>query len=453
MISTTSLSASSVDTPNMNLVFQVSNVTQGQFEFTTTHDVSLTEFLQLSVMVSSVQFVNNGSNDDAPTFAFNVTDGVITTATQPAAIFFNHKPKVKSGGELANQTVVAGEPFDFAVDLSIFEDPDNNTLSFTAQQSDLRPLPSTINFDNWTGYFSGTLDTVSLLGIMITAHDPRDLTVSTGFSLNVLSSQANIWMQVITPTALLSALTAIVGYSYRRYKMWSHRQHNAFADNLRVALNLDIYDFSTERGNDYNRAVERLIQEVNEKNQQFYQELAPQQVKIFASTVAAVIKDNYPQMVAPASCWIRFTNAMTCYGRRWVNRLDVAEFGFETAHISQKAVMAYKQIHSDQSTIAIEPTDSILDEKREDGDSIISQAKEPLLRSRSSVGPVDRVSNLEHRVQTLEQQIQVQTGRTLSSRVSKPSFFSLSGRSPSVQASPSTQINPSSRDSQKCIIL
>ena len=440
VISTTSLTASSVDTPNMNLVFQVGNVTQGQFEFTTTPGVALTEFLQLSVMVSSVQFVNNGSSDDAPTFAVNVTDGVITTATQSAAISFNHQPKVKSGEQLANQTVIAGEPFDFAVDVSIFEDPDNNTLSYTAQQSDLRPLPSSMNFNSQTGHMSGILDTVSLLGIMITAHDPRDLTASTDFSLNILPSPAtSIWMQIVTPTALLSVLTALAGYSYRRYKMWGHRQKNTFAEHLRVALNLDIYDFSNEEGNDYIRKVDNFIQHLNINYQQFYRLLTPDQVKVFAGYVADVIREQ-DGMVKAATCWTRFFSAATCYGRRWVNQLNVTAFGYEIENIAQRAVTAYQKDHGNfqeqRSTFEIEsgsiiqdPISSFsLNSSPTDLD-IKSGNREPLLplnRSTffSASRSTDRISLLERRVAELEKQVQeTKRSRSTSSQVSSTNLF------------------------------
>ncbi len=447
VISTTSLTASSVDTPNMNLVFRVSNVTQGQFEFATTPGVALTEFLQLSVMVSSIQFVNNGSSDDSPTFAFNVTDSVITTVTQSAAIAFNHQPKVKSGEQLANQTVVAGEPFDFAVDVSIFEDPDNNTLSYTAQQSDLRPLPSSMNFNSQTGHMSGILDTVSLLGIMITAHDPRDLTASTDFSLNVLPSPAtSIWTQIVTPTALLSVLTALAGYSYRRYKMWSHRQQNTFAEHLRVALNLDIYDFSNEEGNDYIRKVDNFIQHVNINYQQFYKHLAPDQIKVFAGYVADAIREQ-EGMVKAATCWTRFFSAATCYGRRWVDQLNVTAFGYEIENIAQRAVTAYQKDHGDfkeqRATFEIEsgslmqdPVSSFsLNSSPPDRD-IKSGNREPLLplsRSTffSAARSTDRFSLLERRLLNQEQRIielekqaqETKESHSASSRVSDASLF------------------------------
>ena len=91
VISPTSLSATDIETPSANLLFTVSDISCGQFEFTTTPGFALTEFLQLSVMVSSIQFVNNGS-ENSPTFAFSVSDGQITTTPQAAEIQFNHQP-------------------------------------------------------------------------------------------------------------------------------------------------------------------------------------------------------------------------------------------------------------------------------------------------------------------------------------------------------------------------
>ena len=424
LIQPSSLSATDVETPSVSLLFIVSNVTQGQFEYTTTPGFAVTEFLQLSVAVSSIQFANNGS-EDSPTFAFSVSDGQITTSPQAAIINFNHQPRIKEGTGLENQTVVAGEYFNFTIDLGIFFDPDNNTLRFTAQQTDGRSLVNTMTFNGQTGVFSGILDTISLLKIAVTAHDSRDLTVSADFDLNVSpSSSSSIWMQIVTPTAFLSVLTALVGYSYRRYKMWDHRQQNTFAEHLRVALNLDIYDFSNEEGNDYIRKVDDFIQHVNINHQQFYKQLTTDQVKIFAGCVAEAIREH-EGMLKPASCWTRFFSAATCYGRRWVNRLNVTAFGYEIENLAQRAVTAYQTEHGNLqeqlSTFEIESGSLVLPDStssfslnssRTDGD-IKSENKEPLLLfSRSTLfstgRSTDRVSLLEHRMLKQEQIIKEQ---------------------------------------------
>ena len=87
---------------------------------------------------------------------------------------------------MADQTVTTGTVFDLPLDISIFFDPDNNTLRFTAEQSDGRSLANTLSFDGLTGHLSGVVEAATTLGINVTAHDPRELTATAGFILNVL---------------------------------------------------------------------------------------------------------------------------------------------------------------------------------------------------------------------------------------------------------------------------
>ncbi len=341
----TILNATDVETSSVNLVFKVSNVTHGQFEYTSTKGYPLNEFMQWSVMVSSIQFVNNGSSDESPTFAFSVSDGQIIIDPVMANISFNYRPRMIEGAVLSNQTVTSGEYFDFPVNISVFIDPDpNDELRFTALQSDGRYLPDGMAFDGSTGRMTGTLHDISDLNVNITAYDLRQLTATSSFRITVLpavSSYMDLLKLAVTPTVIFSALLAILGYGYRRYTMWNHRQQNIFAEQLRIVLNLDIYDFSNDQGNDYIRQVDRFVHHLNEKHQQFFQQLTSEQVKIFAGHVAEVMKSK-PGMLKSASCGIRLFNCVTCYGKRWVNQLNITALGYEIKKIAREAVMAYE---------------------------------------------------------------------------------------------------------------
>ena len=341
----TVLNATDAETSSVNLVFKVSNVTRGQFEYTSTKGYPLNEFMQWSVMVSSIQFVNNGSSDESPMFAFSVSDGQIITDPIMVNISFNYRPRMINGTVLSNQTVTSGEYFDFPVNTSVFVDPNpDDQLRFTALQSDGRYLPDGMAFDGGTGRMMGTLYDVSDFNVNITAYDLRQLTATSSFRIMVLpavSSYMDLLKLAVTPTVIFSTLLAILGYGYRRYRMWDHRQQNTFAEHLRVALNLDIYDFSNEKGNDYIRKVDDFIQHVNAGHQQFYKHLARDQVKVFAGYVAEAIGEH-EGMLKPATCWTRFFSAATCYGRRWVDQLNVTAFGYEIESLAQHAVMAYQ---------------------------------------------------------------------------------------------------------------
>jgi len=333
----------------MNLVLSVSNVTQGQFEYTTTPQVAIYEFLQLSVLVSSVQFVQNGS-ETPPTFAFSVNDGSITTGPKLAEINFNYQPRVNPGGFFVNQTVIAGQPFDFTVNLTLFTDPNNDNLTYLASQLDKRELPSTMTFDNSSGRFTGSLDGVSEMGILVTASDPWQLSASSSFTIHVSPADSSSWLLTIfTPAAFLSVLTAAAGYGYNRYRIWEYRQsnENLFAEYLRKALNLEIYDFSSGQGMDYAILVKRMMSHLNDKRQFSCQELPKEQMIKFASVMAQVIREGYRGMVQPALCSTRFFNLVTCYGKRWVNQMAMIDFGLKVEAIADQALQRYQQQPND----------------------------------------------------------------------------------------------------------
>ena len=404
------LSATDVETPAVNLVFQVSQVSGGYFEYAATLGVAITEFLQLSVQISSVQFSNNGS-EAMPAFAISVSDtGIgtappITVGPQAAQITFNHQPLVKAGKTLANQTVVNSQQFDFTIDTDIFSDPDNHTLTFSAQLSDGQPLPDTLSFDG-VDQFSGTLQGFSELNITVSAADPRGLTTNSSFIINVLPQKSTLFNLILTPTVAVSVLTALVGYLYRRWRMWDHRQLNKFADQLRLALNIDVYDFSNEEGADYLRKLDHLIVKLNENHAGFYKKLTPQETKVFAGDVADVLR-KYPGMIKPAPWYIKGFNCISCYGRG-VKLLDITAFGYETNNIARGAVAAYqhrKNLMSIESG-AVEVEMEVLQDAK-----LVKEEKGLRTQAWGKTQAIKQESSVEERLSLLENQVERQVER------------------------------------------
>jgi hypothetical protein len=394
----------------------------------------------LLVQTSGVQFVHNGS-DETPSFKVNVSDtGVgagspITVGPRPVPIRFNHKPVVRPGKLLSNRTETAGQDFDFTINTDVFRDPDNDTLTFTARQSDERDLPSGVEFDETTGRMHGKFTTVSSVEVNITAFDPRKLTASSLFYIHVqaaATSYVDLLKLAVTPAAIFSVATALLGYGYRRWRMWDHRQLNKFADELRLALNIDIYDFSNEEGTDYLRKVDHLIVKLNEDHDQFYKHLTPEQAQRFAGDVATVMR-KHPRMLNPAPWYIKGLNWVTCYGRRWVNILNITAFGYETDAIAREAVLLYHR-RAQLTQIGLEgvemtnlqesPVTGELDTPAEGGVEIkrgVSEAKENKytvhapsrfdFARKKSPEPVERAT-LEERVGLLSDRTQQLTGQT-----------------------------------------
>jgi Putative Ig domain/Domain of unknown function (DUF5122) beta-propeller len=86
--------------------------------------------------------------------------------------------------------LVAGQPITFTIPAGAFEDPDIDTLVYTATLSTGSPLPTWLSFDAATLTFAGTPPVgASTLAITVTATDPGGLSVSDAFVRRVLAAQ------------------------------------------------------------------------------------------------------------------------------------------------------------------------------------------------------------------------------------------------------------------------
>lgn len=104
IMSNAQLSAISLDNPadNPNLIFTVSNITHGQFNFYYAQGVSITSFTQLQILTNSVQFVSDGSIY-SPQYAVSVSDGGIITSPQSCVVYFNRPPVLGNNTLTINQ--------------------------------------------------------------------------------------------------------------------------------------------------------------------------------------------------------------------------------------------------------------------------------------------------------------------------------------------------------------
>jgi hypothetical protein len=179
------LSATDLETLDINLAFQASNITQGQFEYVNNPGAELVEFPQFSIMQGSIHFVHSGT-EALPTFAFSANDGAGAVSIDPRmpTITLNHRPIVRIGSSLSNQRVNQGEAFTVTVDTTIFDELDGELLRFSANLQGGAALGDRgLSFTNNT--LSGTLHTLTPVSIEVIASDPRDLTVSTTFDIAI----------------------------------------------------------------------------------------------------------------------------------------------------------------------------------------------------------------------------------------------------------------------------
>ena len=82
-------SATDVDDAAGTLIFELSDVTQGRFEFTTNSGIAITQFTQQQIGEGQVQFTHDGG-ESAPSFTVSVSDGQLSTSPVPATIIFTN---------------------------------------------------------------------------------------------------------------------------------------------------------------------------------------------------------------------------------------------------------------------------------------------------------------------------------------------------------------------------
>jgi hypothetical protein len=88
-----------------------------------------------------------------------------------------------------NQTWLGGRSITLALPAGTFQDPQNETLTYTAMLSDGQALPSWLTFNAMTDTFSGTAPlTAETLTIKVTATDTSGLSASENFSATVIGA-------------------------------------------------------------------------------------------------------------------------------------------------------------------------------------------------------------------------------------------------------------------------
>ncbi|NJR64520.1 MAG: hypothetical protein HC772_03045 [Leptolyngbyaceae cyanobacterium CRU_2_3] len=121
----------------------------------------------------------------------NDGNGGISSDDFELAVVANTAPTL--GMPIADQVIVANNPYNFTVNPNAFKDTDpGDVLSLKASLENGSSLPSWLRFNAATRTFSGTPTSVNAgtVGIRVTATDRSGISVSDGFSL-VVNAPAN----------------------------------------------------------------------------------------------------------------------------------------------------------------------------------------------------------------------------------------------------------------------
>ncbi|WP_446830451.1 fibronectin type III domain-containing protein [Candidatus Foliamicus sp.] len=134
----------------------------------------------------------NANGDPYATFRFSVNDGEAdSTASYTMTIdvaAVNDAPTVTNA--IPDQTAIVASAFSYAFPADTFADVDNDTLTYTAQQSDGAALPTWLSFTAATRTFTGTPQTADegTLSVQVTANDGNNGQVSDTFDITVLGT-------------------------------------------------------------------------------------------------------------------------------------------------------------------------------------------------------------------------------------------------------------------------
>ncbi len=134
----------------------------------------------------------NANGDPYATFRFSVNDGDSdSTASYTMTIDVtagNEAPAVANA--IPDQTAIVDSAFRYPFPANTFADVDNDTLTYTAQQSDGAVLPSWLSFTAPTRTFTGTPQTADkgTLSVQVTANDGNNGEVSDTFNITVVGT-------------------------------------------------------------------------------------------------------------------------------------------------------------------------------------------------------------------------------------------------------------------------
>ncbi|WP_447592908.1 DUF4347 domain-containing protein [Aquipseudomonas campi] len=145
---------------------------------------------QWQAALRAVTYTNNSNspNTGDRTITFTVNDGTSESAAATKTInviAVNDAPIVAY--PIANQNATQNATFSFQFAGNTFNDPDGDTLTYTAQLAGGGALPAWLSFNATTRTFSGTPDNgdVGPLTIVVTASDGHGGTVTDDFTLTV----------------------------------------------------------------------------------------------------------------------------------------------------------------------------------------------------------------------------------------------------------------------------
>jgi Ca2+-binding RTX toxin-like protein len=129
-----------------------------------------------------IQSVENGQISAGEILVKNFENGVLGLTLSDGE---NHAPEVQES--ISNQQATQDEAFTYTFPANLFTDPDGDVLNYSVSQTNSFTLPGWLNYNATTRTLSGTPgnDDVGSLNLKVTATDPKGLSVTQTFTLEV----------------------------------------------------------------------------------------------------------------------------------------------------------------------------------------------------------------------------------------------------------------------------
>jgi hypothetical protein len=123
---------------------------------------------------------------------------------------------------IPDQHIEVETPFNFTIASDTFTDPDGDSLTYSAQQTDGSPLPSGLSFDANSRFFFGTVPLAGNTSLSVQAADTGSLSTRANFSLlstPMTSAPSNSLGAIVGGIVGGVAAAGVAGAAYLAYKM------------------------------------------------------------------------------------------------------------------------------------------------------------------------------------------------------------------------------------------
>jgi Cadherin-like/Putative Ig domain/FG-GAP repeat len=294
-------------TPIDSLTYVVTRIQGGRFTFVNNSNTAIFNFTPTQINNGQIQFVSDRTNVVAfQVGVANIISGQILLAPTPAKVtFIDPGPVVLNAP--ATQVINVNQPFNFVLLANqIFNDTDGDPLTYSAELSSGSVLPHWLQFDSSQPKelsFQGTAPVAGTTHVLLTAKDPINVSISTGFDILAIPNNGTIVNKVEASTSqiigsVVGGVVALVSLLTAGFIFWrdaadkNTRKSEFFADLIRTELNLKGVDnFNSYEGQKFVSFIHELQSTLKTAGIDPTR-MRPQEIRILADDVADAARNK-----------------------------------------------------------------------------------------------------------------------------------------------------------------